>query len=174
MNPLTRGLARLWHKGSTLHADHRMELLRSRHDLHPTFRLYEGARVTGEGRLIAGAGSYLGVGSQVRLEPGTTLTIGAGSHLGQYLRIATGTLDADELLELAEMRLGDITIGNGVWVGANCFVAAGVTIGDQAVVGANSAVTKDVAPFEIVGGVPARHIRFKACRPDSLASERPE
>jgi maltose O-acetyltransferase len=165
MNPLLRLTARLWHRGATLHEEYRMELLRQRHQLHPDFRLFEGARVSGPGKLVAGAGSYFGVGSQIRLEEGTTLTVGVGSHLGQYLRMATGTLDADEYLDRATMRLGDITIGDGVWVGANCFIAPGVTIGNHAVVGANSAVTKDVQDFEIVGGVPARHIRFKACRP---------
>lgn len=50
-------------------------------------------------------------------------------------------------------------IGNDVWIGADVFLSAGVTIGDGAIVAARSVVTRDVAPYSIVGGVPARPIR---------------
>lgn len=52
-----------------------------------------------------------------------------------------------------------IQIGNDVWIGSNVLIMEGVTIGDGAVVGAGSVVTKDVAPYEIVAGVPAKSIR---------------
>lgn len=52
-------------------------------------------------------------------------------------------------------------IGNDVWIGDNVSVIGGVTIGDGAVVGANALVTKDVKPYEIVGGVPAKVIRYR-------------
>ncbi len=54
---------------------------------------------------------------------------------------------------------GDIVIGNDVWIGYEAAVLAGVTIGDGAVVAARAVVTKDVPPYTIVGGVPARPIR---------------
>jgi len=54
----------------------------------------------------------------------------------------------------------DITIGNYVWIGDNVFIREGVRIGDFAVIAANSVVSKDVSDREIVGGVPAKHIRF--------------
>ncbi|WP_092465036.1 sulfotransferase domain-containing protein [Donghicola eburneus] len=53
------------------------------------------------------------------------------------------------------------TIGNDVWIGNGVKVTAGVTIGDGAVIGANAVVTKDVPPFAIVGGVPAKLIRYR-------------
>lgn len=53
-----------------------------------------------------------------------------------------------------------VLIGRDVWVGANALVLKGVTIGDGAVVGAGSVVVKDVQPFELVAGNPARHVRF--------------
>lgn len=53
----------------------------------------------------------------------------------------------------------DIVIGNDVWIGENVTLAHGVTIGDGAVIASNSVVTKDVAPFTVVGGVPARRIK---------------
>lgn len=56
---------------------------------------------------------------------------------------------------------GSITIGNDVWIGANAIILRGVTIGDGAVVAAGAVVTKDVPPYAIVGGCPARLIRFR-------------
>ena len=54
---------------------------------------------------------------------------------------------------------GDIVIGNDVWIGYEAVVMAGVTIGDGAVIGARAVVTRDVPPYTIVGGVPAKEIR---------------
>lgn len=52
-----------------------------------------------------------------------------------------------------------IRIKRGAWIGANCVILPGVTIGENAVVGAGSVVTKDVEAFSIVGGVPAKKIK---------------
>ncbi|MDE6634235.1 MAG: CatB-related O-acetyltransferase [Bacteroidaceae bacterium] len=54
---------------------------------------------------------------------------------------------------------GDIIIGNDVWIGFEAVIMAGVHIGDGAIIGARAVVTKDVPPYSIVGGVPAREIR---------------
>ena len=54
---------------------------------------------------------------------------------------------------------GNITIGNDVWIGYGAIILSGVTIGDGAIVGAHSLVTKDIPPYTIAGGVPARPIR---------------
>ena len=54
---------------------------------------------------------------------------------------------------------GDITVGNDVWIGYEAVILSGVTIGDGAIVAARSVVTKDVPPYTIVGGVPAKPIR---------------
>jgi acetyltransferase-like isoleucine patch superfamily enzyme len=53
----------------------------------------------------------------------------------------------------------DITIGNDVWIGNGVTIMPGVTIADGAVIGINALVTKDVGPYEIWGGVPAKLIR---------------
>lgn len=52
-------------------------------------------------------------------------------------------------------------IGNDVWIGNNVTVLAGVTVGDGAVLAAGAVVTKDVSPYAIVGGVPAKTLRFR-------------
>jgi chloramphenicol O-acetyltransferase type B len=54
---------------------------------------------------------------------------------------------------------GDVTIGNDVWLGSGSTIMSGVTIGDGAVIGARSMVTRDVEPYAIVAGNPARMIR---------------
>ncbi len=56
---------------------------------------------------------------------------------------------------------GDVTIGNDVWIGHGAMILSGVTIGSGAVVAANAVVTKDVAPYAIVGGNPAKVIRYR-------------
>ncbi|MGK9221787.1 CatB-related O-acetyltransferase [Microbacterium barkeri] len=67
------------------------------------------------------------------------------------------TLDAFLAIE----QRGDTVVGNDVWIGREATILPGVTIGDGAVIGAHSVVTKDVAPYEVVGGNPARRIRMR-------------
>lgn len=55
-----------------------------------------------------------------------------------------------------------IVIEDDVWIGANCTITAGVTIRTGAIVAANSVVTHDVGPYEIVGGTPARFIKHRS------------
>lgn len=57
--------------------------------------------------------------------------------------------------------VNETVIGNDVWIGAGCIIKQGTTIGDGAVIGANSFVNKDVEPYSIVVGSPARFVRFR-------------
>lgn len=68
----------------------------------------------------------------------------------------------------------DIRIGNDVWIGSRAIVMDGVTIGDGAIIAAGAVVTRDVEPYSIVGGVPAREIRrrFPAAKIASLLQAR--
>lgn len=54
---------------------------------------------------------------------------------------------------------GDIIIGNDVWIGFEAVIMAGVTIGDGAIIGTRAVVTKDVPPYTVVGGIPAKPIK---------------
>jgi len=56
---------------------------------------------------------------------------------------------------------GDVVIGSDVWIGQNTKILSGVTIGDGAVIANNSHVVKDVEPYSVVGGNPAKHIKFR-------------
>lgn len=64
---------------------------------------------------------------------------------------------------------GDIVIGNDVWIGYEAVIMSGVTIGDGAIIGTRAVVTKDIPPYTIVGGVPAKPIR-KRFADDIVAS----
>ena len=55
----------------------------------------------------------------------------------------------------------NITIGNDVWIGANCTILKNVEIGNGAVIAAGAVVNKDVEPFSIVGGVPIKTISYR-------------
>src|SRR5690606_34153345 len=61
-----------------------------------------------------------------------------------------------------------VTIGNDVWIGHGAVIMPGITIGDGAVIAANAVVTKDVPPYIVVGGVPARALRPRF--PDAIAA----
>lgn len=83
-----------------------------------------------------------------------------------YKRVCTGRLRLPSLKEQGSqasgiVRKGQILIQNDVWIGRGATIMGGVTIHNGAVVAAGSVVTKDVAPYSIVGGNPAKHIKYR-------------
>jgi acetyltransferase-like isoleucine patch superfamily enzyme len=66
--------------------------------------------------------------------------------------------EAARSIEGHPMTNGDVTIGSDVWIGSGAAIMSGVTVGDGAVIGANSTVTRNVEPYAIVAGNPARVI----------------
>lgn len=93
------------------------------------------------------------------------VTIGGGEH--DYNKITTHDFlyNTDNDLNggiIGYQRFSQaIEIGNDVWIGTNSTICRGVCIGDGAVIGANSVVTKDVPPYAIVAGCPARIVKYR-------------
>jgi len=140
---------------------------RTRYRIAPTFRFNgAGIQLYGDGEIELGEGSYIGELSTVQSCGGHRVSVGRACRISHNVRVYTETSDADCDFRSGDDRVlrGDVRIGDGVWIGANAFVAPGVAIGDNAVVGANSVVTVDIPAGEIWGGVPARFIRAKRAR----------
>ena len=71
----------------------------------------------------------------------------------------TQTVYLNAVVKDPSIEVGDIVIGNDVWIGYEAVIMAGVHIGNGAIIAARAVVTKDVPPYTIVGGVPARPIK---------------
>lgn len=66
-----------------------------------------------------------------------------------------------DFIEEAYVGKGDTHIGDGAWLGMRCMVMPGVTIGEGAVLAANSVVTQDVEPYSVVAGSPAKRVKYR-------------
>lgn len=107
----------------------------------------------------------IAIGNKVMFGP--NVTIRGGNHntsvLGKYMA------------DIQEKRPEDdqpVTIENDVWVGAGVIILKGVVIGRGAIIAAGAVVTRSVAPYSIVAGVPAQHIRFRWTTEEILQHER--
>jgi len=136
-----------------------------------------------EGRLELGAGVLLEPDVWITAPGDARVRIGAGSFLnvavmvaamerveiGEHCMFANGCFisDADHRFDDLERPItwqgfstkGPTRIGDNVWCGAHVVVTSGVTIGERCVIGANSVVTRDIPPFSIAAGAPARVLR---------------
>ncbi|MEQ8629786.1 acyltransferase [Ekhidna sp.] len=123
-----------------------------------------------EGNVEVGKNTYFNDGCRIDTGSSSYLKIGRHCAIGRWVHITAKTHDLRQPTTTEQSGSiphleKDTVIGNYVWIGDHCVINAGVTVGDHAVIGANSFVNKDVKPFEIVGGVPAKHIRFNEKNP---------
>ncbi len=114
-------------------------------------------------------GKFCSIAQGARINPGNHATWRAAQHHFTY-RAEMFDLGEDDAAFFQWRKDHWVTIGNDVWIGHGVTVLPGVSIGDGAVVGAGAVVSKNVAPYEIVGGVPARHIkrRFTEAQAEAL------
>lgn len=108
--------------------------------------------------IYATIGKFCSIARAVRINPGEHPTWRAAQHHFMY-RASTYAMGEDEAELFAWRRSNGVTIGHDVWIGHGATVMAGVTVATGAVVGAGAVVTRDVAPYTIVAGVPASPIR---------------
>ena len=110
-------------------------------------------------------GDKLKIGKFCSIACGAKFLFTSGNHAMQSLStypfpifFEEWNLDARDICSAWDNK-GDIIIGSDVWIGYEAVIMAGVTIGDGAIIATRAVVTKDVPPYTIVGGVPAKIIR---------------
>jgi acetyltransferase-like isoleucine patch superfamily enzyme len=142
-----------------------------------------------DGRLEVGDGTLLEPGCWLTLSPQARLRIGSGCFLNRGTMIAVSELveigdhtmfangcfigDSDHRYDDPDVPItwqgfeprGPVRIGSNCWFGVSCVVTGGVEIGDRAVIGANSVVTRDIPAGTIAAGAPAKVIREIEFRP---------
>lgn len=108
-------------------------------------------------------GKFCSISSSVRVVAGCHPTNFVSTYSGFYKNIERrfpyGQIKFEEYLKTKDGFFCEI--GNDVWIGRNVLIKGGVIIGNGAIIGMGSVVTKDVPPYSIVAGVPARFIRYR-------------
>ena len=136
---------------------------------HPSAYFNPGSSL--ERDLVAGPCSFINSGCII----GPKVTLGAYAMIGPRVMIVGDdhVFDRPGMPTIFCGRPAEVRptrIGRDAWVGANAIILAGVTIGDGAIVAAGAVVTKDVPPFAIVGGVPAKVLRMRFADPADQAT----
>ncbi len=146
-----------------------------KHSLQKKYQQYTIGRGTYGDPIIhtLGEGSSFKIGSFCSIASGVQILLG-GEHRPDWVTTYPFNVlwKAGEQIEGHPMTKGDVTIGNDVWIGMESIILSGVTIGDGAVIGLRAVVTKNVPPYAVVAGNPARIVkkRFKDHIIDRLLS----
>ncbi len=179
----------------------RLALSRGGVEIHPTALVHPEARISARGgRLRIGARSTIAAGAIVQ----GTVTIGDDSSvqayavlvgygkepsppgaitIGHFVRIAPHVMiiaaqhrfdDPTRPIHGQGMKHAPITIEDDVWIGGGAHIMAGVRIGRGSVIGAGAVVTKDIPPFSVAVGVPARVIRSRLATPPFPGYKEPD
>jgi galactoside O-acetyltransferase len=113
-------------------------------------------------------GVYIDIGDYCSINPGTKIFGGGGVTIGREVSIAAGVTiyshqhnykRKDLSIRQQGMQYAPVVIAEGVWICTRVVILPGVTIGKGAVIGAGAVVTKNVAPYSVVVGIPAKPIK---------------
>jgi chloramphenicol O-acetyltransferase type B len=148
-------------------------------------RCYDGGRMTGSShpQVEIGAHTYgFRRDSFFAYHPEDRVSIGKFCSIAEGVRFVFGGHRTDfvstfpfkavcfgEAPHTDALSKGNIEVGHDVWLGRNSMILSGVKIGNGAIVAAGAVVTKDVAPYSMVGGVPAKYIKMRF-DPDQIAA----
>ncbi|MFK8013657.1 MAG: hypothetical protein AB8B80_16580 [Marinicellaceae bacterium] len=132
------------------------------HNFHSSVRLNECEII---GNVSIGQHTYANNGTTFSSGKNSKVEIGRYCAIGRYVHITSKghsfkVPTADKNNNVNDNVEKDTIVCDYVWIGDHVFIKHGVKIGDFAIIGANSVVLEDVKDFEIVGGVPAKHIRY--------------
>lgn len=114
-------------------------------------------------------GNLSSIGNQAWIYALDKITIGEKTCIGEQVKLLTGYHDISTLN--FAFRTKPITIGSCVWIATGATVLPGVTIGDGAVVAAGAVLTKDVEPWTVVGGNPAKFIKKRVLKDEETDSK---
>jgi len=125
--------------------------------IHPSASLRCGENI------YVGTNSHINQFCRVWASPSSKVVMGDNLLMGPGVKIFSSNHGTDSVssMNVQSFSEKDIIIGNDVWIGANCVVLSGVTIGDGAVIAAGAVVSKDIPPNTIAGGVPAKVIKSR-------------
>jgi len=109
-----------------------------------------------------GQDAHLTVGNYLSIAKGVQVFLG-GEHRPDWGTTFPFNIFWKEMLHHKghPITKGDVTIGNDVWIATDAVIFSGVTIGDGAVIGARAVVTRDVAPYAVIAGNPAKSVRMR-------------
>ncbi|MDJ0623217.1 MAG: DapH/DapD/GlmU-related protein [Desulfocapsaceae bacterium] len=110
-------------------------------------------------------GKFVNIASDVRINPGNHPMEWVSQHHFLYRIKQYGLGEEDNQPFFNWRRLQRVTIGHDVWIGHKAIVLPGVTVGNGAVVAAGAVVSRDVKPYSVVGGVPAKPLRSRFPEP---------
>lgn len=127
---------------------------------------YLSHRVTITNQKETTIGKYCSIGRDVYIGTGMHPINRLSTHCFTYTEYAPSQYGdlltpIDKIVDWSQGGNKPVIIGNDVWIGARAIILDGITIGDGAIIGANAVVTKDVPPYAIVGGVPAKIIKYR-------------
>ena len=128
----------------------------TRREVDPTFRLFPPFTADFGKNISFGKNVFINAGCHFQDQGG--IKIGDGVLIGHNVVLATANHDLAPSRS-RKLHYKPIVIGDNVWIGSNAVILQGVTIGDWSVVAAGAVVAKDVEPFTVVGGIPAKFIK---------------
>ena len=114
-----------------------------------------------------GNGKNLYIGKFTSIAPGVKVFLDYGDHNSSlttsypFQVLYNNIFNGKKYSIVNNQNKGDVNIGNDVWIGMDTLILNGIKIGDGALIGANSVVTKNVKPYEFVAGNPAAHIKYR-------------